>query len=60
MKKYYSATLGANTDTTYNSRGMAFEARAGPGPHLLRHHATMTPRKRQTHGTCPGLGQNQL
>lgn len=32
MKKYYSATLGANTDTTYNSRGMAFEARAGRAP----------------------------
>lgn len=32
MKEYYSASLGANTDTTYNSRGMAFEARAGRAP----------------------------
>lgn len=32
MKKYYSPKLGANTDTTYNSRGMAFEARAGRKP----------------------------
>lgn len=32
MKKYYSPSLGANTDTTYNSRGMAFEARAGRAP----------------------------
>ena len=32
MKKYYSEKLGQNTDTTYNSRGMAFEARAGRAP----------------------------
>ena len=32
MKKYYSEKLGPNTDTTYNSRGMAFEARAGRAP----------------------------
>ena len=32
MKKYYSEKLGPNTDTTYNSRGMAFEARAGRTP----------------------------
>lgn len=35
MKKYYSPTFGANTDTTYNSRGMAFEARAGRKPFFL-------------------------
>lgn len=32
MKEYYSPSLGANTDTTYNCRGMAFEARAGRTP----------------------------
>lgn len=32
MKKYYSEKFGSNTDTTYNSRGMAFEARAGRAP----------------------------
>lgn len=32
MKKYYSEKLGSNTDTTYLSRGMAFEARAGRSP----------------------------
>lgn len=32
MRKYYSEKLGPNTDTTYNSRGMAFEARAGRSP----------------------------
>lgn len=32
MSKYYSPSLGANTDTTYNARGMAFEARAGRAP----------------------------
>lgn len=32
MKKYYSEKLGPNTDTTYNSRGMAFEARQGRTP----------------------------
>lgn len=32
MKTYYSDKLGANTDTTYNSRGMPFEARAGRAP----------------------------
>lgn len=35
MKKYYSEKFGPNTDTTYNSRGMAFEARAGRGPFLF-------------------------
>jgi succinate dehydrogenase / fumarate reductase, flavoprotein subunit len=32
MAKYYSPVLGSNTDTTYNCRGMAFEARAGRTP----------------------------
>ncbi len=32
MSRYYSPRLGSNTDTTYNSRGMAFEARAGRSP----------------------------
>ncbi len=32
MKKYYSEKFGSNTDTTYDSRGMAFEARAGRAP----------------------------
>ncbi len=32
MRKYYSEKFGPNTDTTYNSRGMAFEVRAGRSP----------------------------
>ncbi len=42
MKERYSAKLGANTDTTYNSRGMAFEARAGRAP-IYFDTSTMTP-----------------